>query len=99
MIENIELIGLNNEIIKKIEEKLGYDTLLNMACNYENVKKNIDLLRLYNINVIDELLIYRNDVFLYDSNFLTEKFSKFDIPVFASLVNSDYTMIDEVFNS
>lgn len=96
MIEDINLTGLSEEIIDKIMEELGYDTVLSMACNYKKIKENVNLLKSINITNIDELLINRNELFFKDTNLLKEKIFRFDISSIVKLINDDYEIIDEV---
>ena len=42
MIQDIELIGVEKDLIEKIMNNLEYDEVLCLACNHENVKKIID---------------------------------------------------------
>jgi len=98
MIEDIKLIGLDSSLINEIIDKLGYDTALNMACNHEKIKANINLLKSLNIKSINELLLNRNDLFFIETEKLTKKFSKFNIMNLSYLINEDYTVIDEIFN-
>lgn len=39
MIENMLLIGISDEFIDELIDKIGYDRVLNLACNYEKVKR------------------------------------------------------------
>ena len=97
MIEDIKKIGISDEFYNLLIENLGYDIVLNLACNYELVKKNINLLKSYGIENIEELLLNRDSLFLKDSEEIFEKLNKQDIETFVMLVNSDYTNIDSLF--
>ena len=46
------------------------------------------------INDIDDLLIYRIDIFTILFEQFIKKISKFNIPLLVEYVNSDYTNID-----
>lgn len=39
MIQDIELIGVEKDLIEKLMNNLEYDEVLCLACNHENVKK------------------------------------------------------------
>lgn len=97
MIDNIELAGIDESLKERMIDKLGYDIVLNMACNYKKVKENIEVLKQLGIRDIDELLINRNDIFTLNSGELIKKFSKFNIPTIVNLINEDYNVIDELF--
>ena len=97
MIQDIELIGVDKEVIDELIDKLDYSDVLNLACNYEIVKNNIDLLKSLGVKNIDDLLINRSSLFLEKSEKLRKKFSEFNIPVFVNLINMDYTVVDELF--
>ena len=75
----------------------GYDEALNLSCNYELIKKNIELLKSYGIKNIKQLIIYKEDLFLKNINDIVKMFSSYNIPVFVSLINEDVTTIDELF--
>ena len=96
MIEDIELIGLNDDLLEEMKRVLSYDNLLNLACNYKNVKESIELLKSYGISNINELIINRHYIFLKGKDKIALKFSKFDIKNLVSLINQDYTVIDEL---
>ncbi len=98
MIENLYIIGLNDSNIEELISNIGYDNTLNLACNYEIVKSNIDLLKSFGITPIEELLLNRSFIFLDDPEDNTKKFAKFNISVLVDLINNDYTTIDEVFD-
>lgn len=95
MIENITLIGISDEFADEMIDKLGYDSVLNLACNHELVKKNIELLKSFGIKDIEALLLNREHIFLKASEGIVKKFSKYNIPALAELINNDYTVIDE----
>lgn len=97
MIENITKIGITSEFADKMIDRLGYNTVLNIACNYSLVKENINLLKSFGIKNIEDLLLNRSDIFLKNYDSLVKKFSKFNIPLLTKLINEDYTVIDELF--
>ena len=67
MIQDIELIGVEKDLIEKLMKNLEYDEVLCLACNHENVKKIIDFFKNIGIRNIDELLLNRYNIFLKDS--------------------------------
>ena len=96
MIEDLELIGLDEDLLEEMKQVLSYDNLLNLACNYKNVKESIELLKSYGIKNINELILNRHYIFLKGKEKLSLEFSKFDIKTFVALINEDYTTIDEL---
>lgn len=97
MIENIVLTGIRQELIDDMIERLGYNEVLNLACNYDKVKKNIEFFQTLGIQCVDDLLLNRDYIFLKSVDEIAKKFSKFNVPVIIDLINTDYTVIDEVF--
>lgn len=97
MIEDITKIGITSEFADKMIDRLGYNTVLNIACNYPLVKENMNLLKSFGIQNIEDLLLNRSDIFLKDYDLLVKRFSKFNIPLLIQLINEDYTAIDELF--
>ena len=97
MLEDIKLIGLNNDELDEVINELDFNTILSMACNYKKIKENIHIFKSIGINNIVDLLIYKNNVFFVDSDLLIEKLSKISVLDFVDAVNSDYFIIDELF--
>ena len=97
MIDDIEIAGISEVLKEKMIEKLGYDTVLNMACNYERVKDNIHLLQSIGITDIEQLLLNKNYIFLKKPDDILKKLSNFNISNLVSLINEDYNVIDELF--
>ena len=96
MIDDIEFAGISEELKEKMIEELGYDTVLNMACNYERVKENIQTFKSIGINNVDELIMYNSDLFQKKPDELKNKLTKFNIPEVVKLINEDYTTIDDI---
>ena len=97
MIENLKLAGLNEELIEAMIENLGYDLVLNLACNYDKISSNINILKKYEIVNIDELLLYKPELFLNDSVHLLYLLMKKNISNLSELVKNDYNCIDMIF--
>ena len=98
MIENIKLIGVDDNTIEKMVNILGYDIVLNMACNHELVNKNIQLLKSVGINNIEQLLLNREYIFLKDNDFIKNCLSKYNLQPIVPLINEDYSVIDEIID-
>ena len=65
MIEYIALAGISDELRDKMIDNLGYDSVLNLACNYELVKNNISLFRQLGIEDVDNLLLNKDYVLAF----------------------------------
>ena len=98
MIEDIKLIGIEDELIEELLEKLGYDKVLSMACNYKKIRENINIFKAINVADINELLINKNDIFFKEPEEIIKKLSSINIANFVNLINEDYELIDEFFN-
>lgn len=98
MIENIRLTGISDELIDKMIDAIGYGYVLDMACNYELVKENIEFLKNLGIQTVEELLLNRPNVFLIQTNVLQKKFSNTDISFMCNLINEDCLAVDEVIS-
>jgi len=97
MIEDIMKLGITNKFYDLLIEKHGYNLVLDMACNYELINKNINLLKSYGIIDIESLLLYREYILFYDTDYIIECFNKYDISKIVTEINDDYTEIDKVF--
>lgn len=95
MIENSYDIGLKEEFVNNLIETHGYDLVLNLSCNYENIEKNINLLKTLNIN-IEDLIMYKPELFIMDPKYIYEKFSLVNLNTFITLLKEDITVIDEI---
>ena len=96
MIEDIKLIGIDDDMLEKMISSLGYDLVLNLAVNHKLVSENIEFLKSLNIQVIDELLLNKTDIFLKETEELKNKFNKENIEYIVEIMNNDYTIIDEL---
>ena len=97
MIDNIYLIGVDDSTIDKMIDNLGYDVVLNMACNYRDIKSNLDYLKEIGISNIGNILIHYGDD-LNDLPFNFQKyFMKRDILQLVKLINENYIYFKEIF--
>ncbi|MBQ4263160.1 MAG: hypothetical protein IJB83_02810 [Bacilli bacterium] len=81
-------------VYDKIKEIYGDGFLSDLYLNKSNIKSVISYLKSLGIKCINELLIYKIDVFFKDVDFLECEIKKFDVSEFVNLVNDDYFMID-----
>ena len=97
MIDDLIKIELDAVVIEDIMHSMDYNDLLNLTCHYETINKNIALLKSYGFENIDTLFKNRSNLFIEDTEVIKKKLDYLDMPTFVSLVNEDYTVIDEVF--
>lgn len=71
--------------------KIGYNKLKRYE---DDALKIINYMQSIGINDIDDLLIYRIDIFTILFEQFIKKISRFNIPLLVEYVNSDYTNID-----
>lgn len=96
MLDDLKKIGLEDSFCDQMIDEFGYDLALNVACNYELVKTNIETLKRFGITNIEQLILKKIDIFLMDNEQLVKRFGKYNIPVAAKLINEDYTFIDDL---
>ena len=98
MIENINKINLEEKVLEKAYEKLDYDLMLSLADNYELVNNNIEALKNFNLDCIDDLYLNMPYLFLYEKEKITKKLSKYNVAVVSKLINEDFAAIEDFLN-
>lgn len=98
MIENINKINLEEKVLEKAYEKLDYDLMLSLADNYELVNSNIEALKNFNLDCIDDLFLNMPYLFLYEKEKITKKLSKYNVAVVSKLINEDFAAIEHFLN-
>ena len=96
MIEYISLAGISKELREKMIEKNGENEVLDLACNHQRVKNNIELLKSIGIKNIEDLLLNKSEIFLRPTEDLISKLSNINIYEFVNLVNTDYNEFEEI---
>lgn len=90
-------IGIENSIIEEIIKYNGEAILLDLDSYYENVKSNYLILKEMGITCINELLIYKLDIFFVDTETLKNSLRKINnLENFVLKVNNDFYNIDEL---
>ena len=97
MIDFLKEVGISKRTIKEIESNNTNSSLFDLSCNNINCLKIVLYLKEIGILNIDNLLINKIDLFKMDYQELVKKFSKFNIPVFISLVNDDIEVIENIY--
>ena len=96
MLKFLEKCNISNDIMKKIEKENSSASIYNLNCNGEEVCKIIEYLNQLNITCIDDLLVYRIDVFFRSLEDLKKRFSKYEEKSLVQALNNDYSIIDEI---
>lgn|SRR5574344_487310 len=96
MIEDLKLIGLPDDLILKMNERLNDDILLSLAFNHDLVKENLGYFKSIGINNLDELMLRRPDIFTLKPNFIQSSFKKGNLYDEVNNLNQDYLSIDDI---
>ena len=94
MIDFLKKANINDEILVEIIKNNNSSALSSLVINEDECLKIIEYMKNIGFTCIDDLLINRIDLFLSSINKFIKKLSKFNIPVFVELVNTDYAIID-----
>lgn len=78
------------EMIKNNDETAIYD----LSCNDEDAIEIIKYMKNIGITNIEELLIYRIDIFFLTFEQFIKRLSKFNIPALVNHINENYANID-----
>ena len=97
MIEDLEFIDVEEKTKSELEKSVDYDTLLNLACNFSTVNRNIWLLKEMGIENVDLLFINRSNIFLMNTRKLLDTITKKNVKQLISDINSDYRAVDQIF--
>ena len=84
----------SSDTIDEIMEYWDEGIIFDIVCNQENTEKIIKFLESIEINVIDELLKRRLDIFLLPYEKIENTFSKYNIKTLVSIINEDIANID-----
>lgn len=96
MIEFLENCKLRKETIEQLSKKYPSE-LFDLNANEEECVEIIEYLRDIGINCIDELLLYRTDLFYNSRHEVERMIEKNNISEIVSEINNDFTKIDELF--
>ena len=94
MIDFLKQVDIKEEVLIEIVKNNNPSSLSSLSINEEECLKIINYMKEMGLTCIDELLINRIDLFLSSFDKFVKKLSKFNIPVFVQLVNTDYATID-----
>lgn len=96
MLDFLRKYNISEDVIKKIEKENSSANIYNFNCNEEEVCKIIEYLQGLGITCIDNLLIYRIDMFFSNFDSLKKKLSKYETNSLVQALNNDYSIINEI---
>lgn len=94
MIDFLKDANITDDIIIEIMKNNNEASLFNLSCNDEDAIQIINYMRGIGITNIDELLIYRIDIFFITFEQFIKRLSKFNVPILVNLINDNYANID-----
>lgn len=94
MIDFLKEYNISLKVIDMIKKENSGANLYNLSCNQEEIKEIINYLRGLGIICVDELLIYRIDLFFNSLDDIKKRFSKYNINDLVNSLNNDYCFID-----
>ncbi len=94
MIDFLKNVGISDDTLIEMLKNNNETAIFDLSCNEEDAINIINYIKNIGINNIDELLVYRMDIFFLTFEQLVKRLSKFNIPVLVNLINEDYTNID-----
>ena len=94
MIDFLKDANITDDTIIEIMKNNNEASLFNLSCNDEDAIQIINYMRGIGITNIDELLIYRIDIFFITFEQFIKRLSKFNVPVLVNLINDNYANID-----
>ena len=85
---------ISDNVIRDIRKYNDKAVVQMLIYDEENVGRVIEYLRNIGVEVIDEMLINRPEIFSIKSNLLIEAFNKFDLETLVYLINEDINAIN-----
>lgn len=89
-------LGISEQTVVKINKENSSANIYNLNCNQDEVSKIIKYFNELGILCIDELLIYRIDLFFKDFEEIKKIFSKYETNSLVNAINNDYNIINEI---
>lgn len=87
-------LEITDEVIEEIRKNNDESIIQNLIYDQENVLEVIKYFKEINIEVIDELLIRRPELFSIDCECIKKSFNKYNLEVIVSLINEDLNAIN-----
>ena len=91
MIDFLKNVGISNDVLVEMIKNNDETAIFDLSCN---PKDSVEIMRNIGVTNIDELLIYRIDIFFLTFEQFIKRLSKFNIPALVNHINDDYANID-----
>ena len=85
---------ITDEVIEQIRENNDTSIIQALIYNDQNVGKIINYFKEINIEVIDELLISRPELFTVDVSKIKSEINKYNVEILVNLINEDINSIN-----
>ena len=85
---------ITDEVINQIRENNDSSIIQSVIYNEQNVGKIINYFKEINIEVIDELLISRPELFTVDISKIKSEINKYNVEILVNLINEDINSIN-----
>ena len=85
---------ITDEVIDQIRENNDSSIIQSVIYNEQNVGKIINYFKEINIEVIDELLISRPELFTVDIVKIKSEINKYNVEILVNLINEDINSIN-----
>lgn len=85
---------ITDEVIEQIRENNDSSIIQSVIYNEHNVGKIINYFKEINIEVIDELLISRLELFTVDLSKIKSEINKYNVEILVNLINEDINSIN-----
>ena len=85
---------ITDEVIEQIRENNDSSIIQSVIYNEQNVGKIINYFKEINIEVIDELLISRPELFTVDLSKIKSEINKYNVEILVNLINEDINSIN-----
>ena len=97
MIDFLKKVGFDDDNIKDIISRNNESSLFDLSCDEENCLRIVTYMKDIGIDNVVDIMIYKIDVFFMDFEEFVKRMGKFNIPVVVDLINSDYSVVDDIY--
>lgn len=94
--EFLKEVGISEDLINSLIKTYDEGVIDVLILEQANVLDVINYFKEINIQVIENLLLYKIELFTKDINIIKEAFNRFDINNLVAEINEDITTIDKV---
>lgn len=94
MVKFLKSYGVNDSVISTMSRVNSDANLYNFNCNQDEIVEIIKFFNNIGIKCIDQLLIYKIEIFFRSFSDIRKMFSSKDIENIVEQINKDYTFID-----